>query len=122
MGFIKWWWGRRDGPEKVLSLIGIDIIITLFTIPFLGVYSFIFLFSILILTVLISLLYYAVIAIMEQHEKFKKEKEKEADEIVRRLQYGNHNGPDTDGVPCAPAKLTAQQILAKLKMMAGSSP
>lgn len=97
MEFIKWWWARRAAPEKLLLFLITDVIISLICLPFLGLYSFLLFVSLLIIGLLLLIVYHIVDSIKSQLKEFRKEKEKEADLIVKKLQGITQYGVDSPG-------------------------
>lgn len=110
--FFKWWWNKRDTPERILIVFFTHSFISFLVFPFFGLSSFVFFFGGIILFVIGFLIHALIGGIRDQIRLFHKEKEEEAEEILDRLK-GNCSA---EGVPCTPTlDPSVQKVLAAMR-------
>jgi hypothetical protein len=85
MGFIKWWWSKRAAPEKFFLFVIFDLFVSVTSMPFLGVFSFIMFMAIFLLALLVIIARGIIQSVKGQLDEYRTEKETEAQQIIGRL-------------------------------------
>jgi len=83
--FIKWWWDKHDAPDCMVAICFFSILLCAPACAIFGLVGLLYVFLLLISVGIISLLYTVGVYAYEQWGRFTDEKQREADEIVRRL-------------------------------------
>lgn len=90
LGFIKWQWGQIDRDTKMVGLVILSVMVSWVICGSLGVSFIGFILCSLATALGMTLIMLLCINTLQQWNKYKKIKEREAEDIVRKLRGSNN--------------------------------